>query len=84
VAFRYGDDSDRVPLALEDSLTTEEVKAITAKLARMDGDKPWTRETLPLIGQHPRIAASKVAAKVGRETPDLKAEVLKLKKLGLT
>jgi hypothetical protein len=84
VALRHGGDGDRVPLALEDSLTTEDVEAIAAKLARMDGKKPWTRETLALIGKHPRVAASKLAAKVGREKLDFKADVVKLKKLGLT
>jgi hypothetical protein len=84
VALRYGGDGDRVPLALEDSLTAEDVEAIAAKLARMDQKKPWTRETLALIGEHPRVAASKLAAKLGREKLDFKADVVKLKKLGLT
>jgi hypothetical protein len=84
VALRHGGDGDRVPLALVDSLTPGDVEAIAAKLAKMDAKKPWTRETLALIGKHPRIAASTLAAKVGRETPEFKADVVKLKKLGLT
>jgi hypothetical protein len=84
VALRYGGDGDRVPIALEDSLTAEDVEAIAARLTRMDAKKPWTRETLALIGKHPRIAASKLAVKLGRETPEFKADVVKLKKLGLT
>jgi hypothetical protein len=84
VALHHGGDGDRVPLALEDSLTAEDVAAIAARLAKMDGKRPWTKETLALIGRHPRIAASKLAAKVGRETPEFKADVVKLKKLGLT
>lgn len=77
-------DGDRVPLALEDSLTADDVAAVATKLARMDAKTPWTAETLALIGKHPRTAASKLAAKVGRETPEFKADVVKLKKLGLT
>ena len=50
----------------------------------MDKGKPWTRETLRLIAKHPRIAASKLAAKVERETLPFKVDVRKLKKLGLT
>jgi hypothetical protein len=84
VVLHHGGDGDRVPLALEDSLSADDVKAIAAKLARMDGKKPWTRQTLALIARHPRIAASKLAAKVGRETLDFKIDVRKLKKLGLT
>jgi hypothetical protein len=84
VALHYGGDGDRVALALEDKLTAEDVEGITAKLARMDGKKPWTQKTLALIATHPRVAASKLAPKLGRETPDFKANVVKLKKLGLT
>jgi hypothetical protein len=84
VALHHGGDGDRVALALEDKLTKEDVQDITAKLAKMDGKKPWTKKTLSLIASHPRIAASKLAAKVGRETPEFKADVVKLKKLGLT
>jgi hypothetical protein len=84
VALHHGGDGDRVAIALEDKLTAEDVKAITAKLAKMDGKKPWTKKTLSLIASHPRTAASKLAAKVGRETPEFKADVVKLKKMGLT
>jgi hypothetical protein len=84
VALRYGGDGDRVALALVDSLTADDVETIAAKLARMDGKKPWTRETLALIAKHPRVAASKLAAKLRREKLDFKADVVKLKKLGLT
>jgi hypothetical protein len=84
VLLHHGGDGDRVPLALEDSLSADDVQVIAAKLARMDGKKPWTRQTLALIARHPRIAASKLAAKVGRETLDFKVDVRKLKKLGLT
>ena len=84
VALHHGGDGDRVALALADELTPEDVQDITAKLARMDGKKPWTKKTLSLIASHPRVAASKLAAKVGRETLEFKADVVKLKKLGLT
>ena len=84
VALRYGGDGDRVALALVDSLTADDVETIAAKLARMDGKKPWTRETLALIAKHPRVAASKLAAKLRREKLDFKADVVRLKKLGLT
>ncbi len=50
----------------------------------MDRDAPWTRTTLKLIEKNPRVAASKLAAKLGRETLEFKTDVRKLKKLGLT
>jgi hypothetical protein len=84
VELHHGGDGDRVALALEDTLTAEDVRDITAKLAKMDGKEPWTKKTLSLIEKHPRVAASKLAPRLGRETPDFKANVVKLKKLGLT
>jgi hypothetical protein len=84
VEFHYGGDGDRVAIALEDELSSEDVDEITKKLARMDSKAPWTRETLDLIEKRPRVVASKLAAQLGRETEPFKSDVRKLKKLGLT
>jgi hypothetical protein len=84
VELHHGGDGDRVELALEDQLTADDVEAIAKKLKKLDGRKPWTDATLAIIGTHPRIAASKLAAKLGRETLPFKIDVRKLKKLGLT
>lgn len=84
VALHYGGDGDRVEIALETELGDDDVAEITGKLARMDKTAPWTHATLRLIDEAPRTAASKLAAKVGRETLPFKADVVKLKKLGLT
>jgi hypothetical protein len=84
VELHHGGDGDRVPLALEDTLTPADVAEIRVKLARMDAKKPWTKKTLALIGANPRTAASKLALKVKRPTLELKTDVRKLKKLGLT
>jgi hypothetical protein len=84
VELHHGGDGDRVELALADQLSAEDIAAITAKLARLDRGKRWTEETLAIIKRHPRIAASKLAAKLGRETQPFKTDVRKLKRLGLT
>jgi hypothetical protein len=84
VELHHGGDGDRVQLALEDKLTSDDVETIRAKLARMDQGEPWTMATLRLVEAEPRIAASKLAAKLGRETAPFKIDVRKLKKLGLT
>lgn len=84
VELHYGGDGDRVEIALDASLTDAQVAELEKKLARMDKDEPWTRKTLALIQKHPRVAASKLAAKLGRETLPFKVDVRKLKKLGLT
>ncbi len=84
VTLRHAGDGDRVSLALETELSKDDVLALHAKLTKWDGRKPWTMTTLKLIKRRPRIAASKLAASLGRETLPFKADVVKLKKLGLT
>lgn len=84
VELHHGGDGDRVELALADTLTADDVEAIRARLARLDRDAPWTKRTLALIGKHPRTAASRLAAKLGRDTAELKTDIRKLKRLGLT
>jgi hypothetical protein len=84
IELHHGGDGDRVGLALEDRLTADDVAAIRVKLARLDRVTPWTKRTLALIAKHPRIAASKLALKVKRPTQELKTDVRKLKRLGLT
>jgi hypothetical protein len=84
VELHHGGDGDRVSLALETALTSDDVEVIRGKLARMDGAGAWTAETLALIEKTPRVAASKLAATLGRETAPFKVDVRKLKKLGLT
>jgi hypothetical protein len=86
VVLHHGGDGDRVQLALEVDLAPDDVETIRAKLARMDAGAggAWTAQTLVLIEKFPQIAASKLAAKIGRETLPFKVDVRKLKKLGLT
>jgi hypothetical protein len=84
VALAYAGDGDRVSLALETELTKDDVLELHEKLSTWDGRIPWTMTTLKLIKRRPRIAASKLAASLGRETVPFKADVVKLKKLGLT
>ena len=84
VSLHHGGDGDRVELALEAALSPDDVAAISAKLARLDKGSAWTAQTLALIQKKPRIAASKLAASIGRETLPFKVDVRKLKKLGLT
>jgi hypothetical protein len=84
IELHHGGDGDRVAVALDDQLTPEDIALLRAKLARMDAPGPWTKKTLGLIAKNPRVAASRLAAKVGRETLPFKADVRKLKRLGLT
>jgi len=87
VTLHYGGDGDFAGNAGDADLTTEECGRISTQLARMDSSSrtgPWTGETLSLIENHPRTAASRLASMVKRDTQPFKADVVKLKKLGLT
>lgn len=87
VALHHAGDGDRVQGAMDAALSADEVETLREKLRKLDERSEhgeWTKKTLRLIREHPRIAASKLAARVKRETAPFKADVVKLKKLGLT
>jgi hypothetical protein len=86
VELHHGGDGDRVSVALDAALSPDDIEVIRGKLKKMDktARAAWTMQTLSLIEKHPQIAASKLAAKIGRETLPFKVDVRKLKKLGLT
>lgn len=84
IALHHGGDGDRVPLALDTALDDAGVAAIEVALAKLDADAPWTADTLSAIVARPRVAASQLAASLGRETAPFKEDVRKLKRLGLT
>ncbi len=84
VVLHHGGDGDRVAIALDAHLTADDVATIREKLRKLDAKKAWTTKTLATIEAHPRVAASKLAVKLKRETLELKADIRKLKKLGLT
>lgn len=84
VELHHGGEEDRVEIALDDRLSAEDVETIRAKLARMDAKGAWTAETLRLIQANPRVVASQLAARLGRERLPFKVDVRKLKRLGLT
>jgi hypothetical protein len=84
VELRHGGDGDRVSIALDETITKEDAALIREKLAKMDAKGKWTKRTLAMIARHPRVAASQLAKKLKRETLELKADIRKLKRLGLT
>ena len=81
IELHHGGDGDRVAAALDDRLSVDDVAALSRKLGRMGA---WTVPTLRLIARRPRVAASKLAAQLGRERDPFKVDVRKLKRLGLT
>jgi hypothetical protein len=87
VEFRLAGPDPRVALRRRRTITPEERAELDARLARLDAASrhgPWTREVLGLIADHPRTRAPDLAASLGRETAPFKADVRKLKELGLT
>ena len=87
IRFRTGGVDPRAALRERTAFTPEERADLRARLARLDArapDGPWTRATLAIIDEHPATRAAELAASVGRERLTFKADVRKLKELGLT
>ena len=74
----------RVALRERAELGEDEIAELDRRLARMDATRPWTRETLELIAAQPETRAGDLAQQLGRERLPFKADVRKLKALGLT
>ena len=87
VAFHYLGDGEDPRTALQSDRSAKALDEVAARLERMDRLSrrgPWTVRVLELIGKHPRTAASILAPRLRRPTPAFKADVRKLKNLGLT
>lgn len=84
VGLRHAGDGDRVTEAMDDLLSADDVATLVKKLARLDADGAWTKATLAAIDAAPRVAASKLAVKLRRDRDELKTDIRKLKRLGLT
>lgn len=82
VAFRLVGADPRRAMRADDS--PEALEAVGAKLARLDAGGSWTSTVLRLICENPGVRAADLAARLGRETLPFKADVRKLKALGLT
>jgi hypothetical protein len=75
------------PLTDEADLGPDEIAEITRRLDRLDAAADggaWTRSTLALIATQPGVVSTALAEALGRERFALKADVRKLKRLGLT
>lgn len=64
-----------------------DLETVVRRLDRLDAASthgPWTRQTLALIRDHPGTVSTDLAGALGRERMAFKADVRKLKALGLT
>jgi hypothetical protein len=87
IAFRLEGPDPRVALRAKADLDARERSEIDARLGRFDAASrhgPWTRRVLELIAERPATLAADLAAEVGRAKAPFKADVRKLKELGLT
>ncbi len=92
--MRWGDDLTVLRIAFHREQPTTPAPApslddeqIDQRLARLDATSavgPWTRATLDAIGRRPEVRAGDLANELGRERLSFKADVRKLKRLGLT
>ncbi len=86
IALRYAGADPRE--ALRAALPSDdEMAMILSRLARYDAASrhgPWTTPVLTLIAASEGVRAADLAARLGRETLPFKADVRKLKELGLT
>lgn len=77
----------RIALRLRDALSDEEIATLTGKLAKLDAGAPggpWTHRVLQLIRDNPAVRAGDLCKVVQMERLPFKANVRKLKTLGLT
>ena len=87
VEVQPGGEDPRAVLRADDRLTDDELATLLTRLERMDtrsAHGPWTTRVLRLIADHPGRRAPDLAAGEGRETLPFKADVRRLKELGLT
>jgi hypothetical protein len=87
IEVRLAGDDPRVTLREQAELGPDELAELHARLARLDARSshgPWTWTTLRLIAQRPAVRAGDLASSLGRERLPFKADVRKLKELGLT
>ena len=87
IAFRLAGPDPRIALRARSDISAAERAEIDTRLARLDAASrhgPWTAKVLGLIAERPRTRAPDLAASLGRETAPFKADVRKLKELGLT
>lgn len=87
VRVRPGGPDPRIELRERADLTDIELGEVRGRLDRLDAASvrgPWTDRFLAMIAERPHVRAPDLAASIGWETAPFKANVAKLKALGLT
>lgn len=87
VRMSFAGADDRVRLRDKNRLSPRQRDQVVATLAAMDARSkrgPWTREHLELIDARPGELAETIAESIGRPKLPFKADIRRLKELGLT
>lgn len=86
IAVRFRGADPLAALRARDDLSDTDLDDIASRLDRLDraSPEPWTRRYLGLIAANPHVRAGDLAASIGVDTPPFKANVRKLKAIGLT
>jgi nucleotide-binding universal stress UspA family protein len=86
VSFHLAGADPRVSLREQADLGPDDVAALTRRLGRLDARPtgPWTERVLRLIAAREGVRAGDLAAELGVERLAFKADVRRLKALGLT
>jgi hypothetical protein len=87
IGLRHAGEDPRIGLREWADLTEDEIALVLSRLRRLDQASRrglWTARVLRLIGDRPAVRATDLAAELGREKLPFKADVRKLKELGLT
>lgn len=85
IALRWGGEDPRA--ALREDADPRALAALAARLDAIDARSrrgPWAWAILELVARRPETRAADLAAELGRETLPFKADVRRLKELGLT
>ena len=87
IAFHLAGPDPRIALRNSARMDDTDMAEVDRRLMRFDRASrrgPWTRTTLELIAAHPATRAADLAPMLKRDTASFKADVRKLKELGLT
>lgn len=87
IGLHYAGPDERAELRERTDLTSEELDDLARRLSDMDARSkrgPWTRPYLELIEARPAELAEDLAHSLGREKLPFKADIRRLKELGLT
>lgn len=84
IRLHYAGPDPRISLRDSAELDAADLQGVVERLESMDRHKAWVQPTLELIERNPGRRAPDLAIELGRETQQFKANVRRLKALGLT